>query len=48
MRLLKRLVGRKLFLGLMMIGLLSSCSSVEVTDYKDTHPTLVLESFFNG
>ncbi|BFL82991.1 hypothetical protein LFREDSHE_14410 [Shewanella baltica] len=48
MRLLTRLIGQKLLLGLIMIGLLSSCSSVEVTDYKDTHPTLVLESFFNG
>lgn len=48
MRLLKRLIGQKLLLGLIMIGLLSSCSSVEVTDYKDSHPTLVLESFFNG
>lgn len=48
MRLLKRLIGRKLFLGLIMIGLLFGCSSVEVTDYKDTHPTLVLESFFYG
>ncbi|MGI2064949.1 DUF3833 domain-containing protein [Shewanella sp. MF08487] len=44
----KKLIGRKLFLGCLMIGLLSSCSSVEVTDYKDTSPTLVLESFFNG
>lgn len=48
MRLLKRLIGRKLYLCLLMIGLLSSCSSVEVTDYKDTKLTLVLESFFNG
>lgn len=48
MRLLTRLIGQKLMLGLIMIGLLSSCSSVEVTDYKDTHLTLVLESFFNG
>ncbi|EGM71293.1 DUF3833 domain-containing protein [Shewanella sp. HN-41] len=48
MRLLAGLIGRKLLLGLIIIGLLSSCSSVEVTDYKDTHPTLVLESFFNG
>ncbi|PTA50896.1 DUF3833 domain-containing protein [Shewanella morhuae] len=44
----KKLMGRKLFLGCLMIGWLSSCSSVEVTDYKDTTPTLVLESFFNG
>ncbi|MGI1943583.1 DUF3833 domain-containing protein [Shewanella glacialipiscicola] len=44
----KNLMGRKLFLGCLMIGWLSSCSSVEVTDYKDTTPTLVLESFFNG
>lgn len=48
MRLLKLLIGRKLYLCLLMIGLLSSCSSVEVTDYKDTKPTLVLESFLNG
>ncbi|SUI76281.1 DUF3833 domain-containing protein [Shewanella morhuae] len=48
MRLLSTLMGRKLFLGCLMIGWLSSCSSVEVTDYKDTTPTLVLESFFNG
>ncbi|SIQ47231.1 Protein of unknown function [Shewanella morhuae] len=44
----KKLMGRKLFLSCLMIGWLSSCSSVEVTDYKDTTPTLVLESFFNG
>lgn len=44
----KKLIGRKLFLGCLMIGLLSSCSSVEVTDYKDTSPKLVLETFFNG
>ncbi|GIU05442.1 DUF3833 domain-containing protein [Shewanella glacialipiscicola] len=44
----KNLMGRKLFLGCLMISWLSSCSSVEVTDYKDTTPTLVLESFFNG
>ncbi|MGL5048676.1 MAG: DUF3833 domain-containing protein [Shewanella sp.] len=48
MRLLRRLIGKKLFLGLVIIGCLSSCSSVEVTDYQDTQPTLVLESFFNG
>lgn len=28
--------------------LLSSCSSVEVTDYQDTQPKLSLETFFNG
>lgn len=48
MRLLKHFLGQKWILVLLMITGLSSCSSVEVTDYQETHPKLILESFFNG
>jgi len=48
MRLLKLHWGKPFILGLLMVSLLSSCSSVDVSDYQGTNPPLVLESFFNG
>lgn len=37
-----------LFILLVASGLLTSCSSVRVTDYAGNKPTLVLHEFFNG
>ncbi|MFB2733695.1 DUF3833 domain-containing protein [Shewanella mangrovisoli] len=48
MRLLKLNWGKSVVLGLLMASLLTSCSSVDVSDYRGTNPPLVLESFFNG
>ncbi len=48
MRLLTRLWRPSALLGVVILGLLSSCSSVEVSDYQGSNPPLVLESFFNG
>lgn len=48
MRLLKLNWTKNVILSLLMLSLLSSCSSVEVADYQGTNPPLVLEKFFNG
>ncbi|MFV0597287.1 DUF3833 domain-containing protein [Shewanella sp.] len=48
MRLLKPNWGRRFILGLLMVSLLTNCSSVDVSDYRATNPPLVLENFFNG
>ncbi|MGL4748285.1 MAG: DUF3833 family protein, partial [Shewanella sp.] len=48
MRLLKLNWGKNVILSLLMLSLLSSCSSVEVSDYQGTNPPLKLENFFNG
>lgn len=38
MRLLKLNWGKSVVLGLLMVSLLSSCSSVDVSDYQGTNP----------
>ncbi|QYJ79784.1 DUF3833 domain-containing protein [Shewanella acanthi] len=48
MRLLIRFWRHNIILAMLGLGLLSSCSSVEVDEYQGTNPSLVLESFFDG
>jgi hypothetical protein len=33
---------------ILIVGILSACSSISVTDYADNSPKLVIQEFFNG
>lgn len=48
MRLLSWTALKNSALSLLLLLGLSSCTTVEVADYQDTQPALVLERFFNG